>query len=328
MQAPTQNRIRGSFFGAGIAACCAVLSGFGSMGLTVEARADDLRINQDNSTVSIFEGGRPVLRYRYTDVPMKPYVDQLFSPAGVQVLRDAPSDHPHHHGLMYALTVDDVDFWGEVGQGYGKEKHKSLHDVKAATNNDTGRAGFVQELVWVGPKSEKPLLVERRAIEAIEVPDLGATLIEWRCRLQTPPGKDAMVLTGHHYFGLGMRFLASMDNDGRFFNADDKPGEVVRGDERLTSTRWCALTAKADGKPVTVAIFDPPANLRHPATMFTMSKPFAYLSATMNEWKEPATVQADKPLNLCYGVALWDGEVDKATVEKLYQRWLKLGEDR
>ena len=125
-----------------------------------------------------------------------------------------------------------------------------------------------------------------------------------------------------------MRFLASMDNDGRFFNADDKPGEVVRGDERLTSTRWCALTAKADGKPVTVAIFDPPANLRHPATMFTMSKPFAYLSATMNEWKEPVTVQADKPLNLCYGVALWDGEVDKATVEKLYQRWLKLGEDR
>ena len=30
------------------------------------------------------------------------------------------------------------------------------------------------------------------------------------------------------------------------------------------------------------------------------------------------------PLNLCYGVALWDGEVDKATVEKLYQRWVEL----
>ena len=44
---------------------------------------------------------------------MKPYADQLFSPAGVQVLRDSPLDHKHHHGLMYALAVDGVNFWEE-----------------------------------------------------------------------------------------------------------------------------------------------------------------------------------------------------------------------
>ena len=58
-------------------------------------------------------------------------------------------------------------------------------------------------------------------------------------------------------------------------HADDKPGEIVRGDERLTAAKWCAYTAKADGKPVTAAIFDHPGNVRHPAKMFTMSKPFA-----------------------------------------------------
>jgi len=149
-------------------------------------------------------------------------------------------------------------------------------------------------------------------------------LLDWRSRLQTPPGKDSMALTGSHYFGLGMRFVASMDDGGRFSNADDKLGEVVRGDERLTPTKWCAFTAKADGKPVTVAIFDHPQNPRYPARMFTMAKPFAYLSATRNEWKEPLVVNADKPLDLSYGVAVWDGEVDKSTVEKLYQRWLNL----
>ena len=158
--------------------------------------------------------------------------------------------------------------------------------------------------------------------------DFGATLVEWRCRLQPPPGKDSIVLTGHHYHGLGMRFLPSMDTGGRFFNADDKIGEIVRGDERLTPAKWCAFTAKADGKPVTVAIFDHPQNPRYPARMFTMSKPFAYLSATRNEWKEPLVVKADKPLELRYAVALWDGEVDKATVEKLYQRWLQFSSDQ
>ena len=79
------------------------------------------------------------------------------------------------------------------------------------------------------------------------------------------------MLSGIHYYGLGMRFLTSMDNGGRFFNADDKPGDVIGGDQRLTPTKWCAYTAKADGKPVTVAIFDHPANLRHPAKLFTMT---------------------------------------------------------
>jgi hypothetical protein len=283
-----------------------------------------LRITMDSATLSISDGNRPVFRYRYADVPMKPYADQLVSPAGVQVLRDSPSDHKHHHGLMYALKVDNVDFWAEFNDQYGKQLHRGLCDIKATSHGGVGEAGFVQQVDWVGPASAKPMMVERRAIEVLSAADLGATLVQWRCCLQAPPGKDAIVVGGDHYFGLGMRFLVSMDRGGHFFNADDKTGVIVRGDEYLTPTKWYAYTAKADGKPVTVAVLDHPGNLRHPATMFTMNTPFAYISATMNEWKQPITVKAGHPLSLCYGVALWDGTVDKATVEKLYQRWVKL----
>ena len=86
-----------------------------------EKKSSDLRVKQESSTVSVSGGDRPVLRYRYDRVPMKPYVDQLFTPGGVQVLRDSPHDHKHHHGLMFAVAVDGVDFWAEVGQGFGKE---------------------------------------------------------------------------------------------------------------------------------------------------------------------------------------------------------------
>ncbi len=224
---------------------------------------------------------------------------------------------------MYALAVDGVNFWEEHLPNSGRQLHKALPELKAVAVDGSSRAKLVEELEWVGPGSEKPLLIEQRIIEVFRRTDLDATLIGWRCCLQTPPGKDAAVITGNHYYGLGMRFLVSMDTGGRFFNADDSPGEDVNG-QRLTGVKWCAYTAKANGKPVTVAIFDHPFNLRRPAKMFSMTTPFAYLSATLNAWKEPITLKADQPLDLRYGVALWDGEVDKARVEKMYRSWLFL----
>jgi hypothetical protein len=114
-----------------------------------------------------------------------------------------------------------------------------------------------------------------------------------------------------------------MDQGGRFFNAAGQPGEVVRGSERLVPAKWAAYTAKADGKSVTVAIFDHPKNPRHPNKMFTMSPPFAYLSATLNLWKEPMDLKAGQDLDLRYGVAVWDGETPAEVVEALYAQWAK-----
>ena len=43
----------------------------------------------------------------------KPYIKELTSPKGVNPLRDNIPDHIHHHGLMFAVAVDDVNFWAE-----------------------------------------------------------------------------------------------------------------------------------------------------------------------------------------------------------------------
>jgi hypothetical protein len=297
-----------------------------------EENAGGLRVTKDHDILSIFDGNRPVLRYRYQGAGMrKPYADQLFSPAGVQVLRDSPPDHKHHHGLMYAVTVDKVNFWEENKPEFGSEKHRSLKEVGSGVPDSHSSCGCSEDLDWVGPAADKPLLTERRKIEVLADRGLessaagyGATLVDWYCRFSVPEGKDSAVISGTHYNGLGMRFVQTMDKGGRFFNADDKPGEDGPSGCRLVRTRWCAYTAKADGKPVTVALFDHPTNFRHPQTMFTLTMGFAYMSATMNEWREPVTIKAGHPLELRYGVAVWDGAVDKAAVEKLYQRWVGL----
>ncbi len=273
------------------------------------------------TTITIAFGKRPLVEYHYKDVPFKPYVAKLYSPEGVQILRDSPRDHKHHHGLMFALQVDGVDFWSER-PGCGSQKSQSLDPLNGAPRNAQARAGFVEQLTWTEPRQGKAMLLERRAIEVLRRKQpRPVTLLSWRSRLAAPPGKDSVKLTGSHYFGLGMRFLASMDRDGRFFSSAQPPGKVVCGTERLVPAKWCAYPTKADGKPVTVAIFDHPKNPRHPSKMFTMTRPFAYLSATLNLWKQPLELKAAEPLALCYGVALWDGTVEPAEVEALYRRW-------
>ena len=102
---------------------------FGSLAilcLTAVATAAEVRPG-----VIIQAGGKTLLEYCPTAAPMKPYVRQLFSPSGVQVLRDAVPDHKHHHGLMFAISANGVNFWEETA-GAGSEKPRNGAKTTAA----------------------------------------------------------------------------------------------------------------------------------------------------------------------------------------------------
>jgi LacI family transcriptional regulator len=284
---------------------------------------DGIRVNQEPTSITVLWGKEPLLRYQTTPNPGKPYVHSLFSPAGVNVLCDAPADHKHHHGLMFAVAVDGVDFWSETPQcgkqvdcGARPEARAGRTPVKKLDDLTSGVV--LQELEWTAPDGTI-LLSERRTVQVGRMPEGPATLVVWRAKLETPRGKERVKLSGSPYFGLGMRFVASMDKGGRLFNADGKTG--VAGTNNARSA-WCAYAAKAEGKPVTVAMFDLAGNPRYPATWFTMDQGFAYLAATLNLNKEPLVLDSGKPLELGYAVAVWDGTVDAAAVGKLYKQVL------
>ncbi len=284
--------------------------------LSLLAQASPLKIDKDAGTVAVTEGGRPLLTYRYGDAPFKPYVKTFCTPAGVQVLRDSPADHVHHRGIMYAVEVDKVDFWSE-GAKSGKQVHVSIE-----TSGDKSGVRIVQKLNWVPPGSDKPLLAEERRIEVYGV--TGPRLLTWSAKLRPAEGIEKATITGSHYQGLGLRFVQSMDGLDRFLHAARDPGPAVRGSERVTPSAWSAYTAPADGKPVTVAVFDHPKNLRAPAGMFTMFKPFSYLAATPNVWKNPFELKSGETLDLRCGVALWDGEPGREEIGRMHKAWLGL----
>jgi hypothetical protein len=282
---------------------------------------EPMNINMDANSVSIGEGQHSLLCYRYEDVPFKPYVQKLFTPSGINVLRDAPHDHLHHHALMYAVAVDGVNFWEEQTEP-GRELHKSFDCMRIDKDSDKSLAGFSEQIDWINPRSQELLLKEHRTINIKSIDGLRVTLLNWQSSLAVPPGKKSMTLSGSHYFGLGMRFLESMDKGGQFFNAAGAMGEVVRGTERITRADWCAYTAEADGRPVTIAMFGHPENLRNPTYWFTMTAPFAYLAATLNLYREPLVVTSDKPLVLHYTVAVWDGRIDRSKIDQVYHSWV------
>ena len=67
-----------------------------------------LQVAQTPTAVTVRSGDRTLLEYCTAASPRKPYVKQLFTPGGIQILRDSPFDHKHHHALMFAVAVDGV----------------------------------------------------------------------------------------------------------------------------------------------------------------------------------------------------------------------------
>ena len=253
----------------------------------------------------------------------KPYVRQLLSPNGVNPLRDNIPDHIHHHALMYAVAIDGVDFWSET-KACGRQVQRGISTAARSVNGQSVLA-VAAEIDWTKPDGKTLVATEKRTIELYSNSKAaGTTLVTWRTRLAPPAGAESIKLTGGHYFGLGMRFVKSMDNASTFIFADPNAASLaVRDDEKLTPSAWAACTGSVDGNTVTVAMFDHPDNPR-PALWFTMGKQFSYLSATINLWKDPMVVKAGEELDVCYGIAVWDGQATREQIDAACRQWRKL----
>ncbi|QNN24466.1 hypothetical protein HED60_20045 [Planctomycetales bacterium ZRK34] len=277
---------------------------------TVYCDVTTWRAEDDSTRITASSGTRAIAVYQAAPSPFKPYVVKLFTPGGVQALRDQVADHPHHHGLMFAVSIDGVSFW-EERRGSGKQ---------ADPTTTLDGPSLQQTLNWRDAEGHV-LAGEQRKIQVQST--AGATLLTWRSTLTAPENREHITLSGHHYYGLGMRLVESMDKVAIFTHSENTPGEIVRGTEKLTRGRWVAVTGPVQGRTITIAMFDHPANARHPAWWFTMHAPFAYQSATLNLWKQPMTLQRGQSLRLVYGVAALDGAADADALNTLYNQWVQ-----
>ncbi|MDR2344623.1 MAG: PmoA family protein [Planctomycetaceae bacterium] len=279
----------------------------------------ELLSDQQSAKIFLKSGNQILADYRFGEVPYKPYIEKLRTPSGDNILRDAPYDHLHHHGLMFAIAVNGCNFWEEHTQRRGKQITVSINPQGGAETSS-----LESELDWKNSES-KTLIRENRKISVLTGENV--TLLDWQTTLKSDERGANLDKSNHHYFGIGLRFDQTMDKSGRFFSDSEKNKvtERLRIDERLTLCRWMAYTAKLNGKPVTVAVLGHPSN-PIPTTAFTMGdtgKSFAYLGITLNLHRQPFEMKPNSSLTFRYRVAVWDGEVTPATIEKTYSNFIK-----
>lgn len=269
-----------------------------------DGKTAELVAGQATSRIPLKSGGKTVAVYQ-TDGKCKPFIEKLYTPAGVQVLRDSSPLRPHHHSLMFAHKADQTEFWGEYGPNCGFEIPVKLESTESSIKS---------ELNWIRPDGEV-LLKEQREITVEYVPGADGAqpqcVLTWKTVL-TPAGDKPVLLNGRNaYFGLGLRFVSDLDTGARFFNSTGvHDGKIVRDDERVKPCQWFGITGTVEGKPITLIIYDQPGNTR-PMTGYTMGdagKTSAYMSATMATREKPIELKPGESLTACYKIVVTDEE--------------------
>lgn len=301
----------------------------GFMGSDALGREPDsgFRVERMKDGIKATLRGVPFLEYHSSVSDSKPYAAKLYTPAGVQVLRDSPSDHVHHHALMFALGVNDVNFWHEspgaegppnIGRQLGGELKYRLK-----SNQESAHELVIEQVVAWLDGDNQAVAQEHRELIAGSNDAVTVSMLTWKSSLSAADGDDSISLNGERYFGLGMRFVHAMDEGGRFIVAEDRSADLTEDSENLIRASWCAYTARANGHPVTVAMFGHPENPRRETLWFTMVEPFAYLAATLGLQNSQLKLTSEEAIQLTYGIALSDGELGRDELQQLYQAWLQ-----
>lgn len=269
----------------------------------------------------VAHNGQPLLRYVFNPRQYKPYIAELSAPGGRNLLRDAPADHLHHHGLMYAIKVNGLNFWEEIS-GSGVER---VVDTFASVTGNT--ATLRQVIHWLAPHdafladtTPAALLIEQRTLVLSVDAATRESALEWKAEFTVGQKTNKVSLTGTIYHGLGMRFPQPLDAFANHSYAGRKP-DLTNNRQEVSPSKWASVSFAAPDQPATIVLVPHPANARGDGAFFSMLTPFAYLSATQGLDQEPLVYRSGEKFAVRYLVVLYPEIKSTETLEARAKRW-------
>ena len=271
--------------------------------------------------------GRRLLLYAFGSSQFKPYVRELYTLRGDNILLDAPPDHLHHHGLMYGIRVNGENFWEERDQP-GFQKPVRLDPPKIGRSaSGLPQASFTQLIHWVPNKqaseqktADVALLIERRTLTVTVDPGQQEVALTWHADFGVGPGAAKVTLTGAIYHGLGLRLPEAFNRVAQHYNSAGAT-YPSNGTGDVTSARWSAVSNAANGRDITVALFGQPSPTRGLPLFFTMVQPFTYLSVTQGLDKTPIEYSAGNEFQLEYLLVIYPRRCEPEFIQRRYQVW-------
>jgi hypothetical protein len=254
----------------------------------------------------------------------RPFLHPVRTPAGDVVTRDAPDDHPWHHGLWFTIKfVNGENFWEEYDD-YGVLRHDG---PPAVTHHDDGVEELAGDLRWIRPDRETVAVRERRRLTHVPL-SADAYAIDLHTELRPTVAATfdrTPFTTWGGYGGLTLRGPGDW-HDTTLLLADGTAHERVIGEP----SRWCDLTGTfgATGRRGGVALFDAPSNPRFPTPWYASTRADTYgddgWSNFVNAaflFHEPLSVGADEALVIDHRVVVHDDVWGRDRLEDAFQTW-------
>jgi hypothetical protein len=296
-----------------------------------EAPPDIVAANQKAGAIVVAFEGKDVMVYRGEKVPAPEqfgkeydrggYIEPLLTPTGIRTTDDYPPNHKHHHGVWAPWTSTRFedrkpDFWnmgGKTGTVEFVEFGKTWSGRVAA--GFTTKHRFMDLSAKPEPKAalNETWQVDVYAVGAKEAGGPKYRVFDWQST-QTCASNAPLLLPKYYYGGLGFRGNRQWDGkDGcTYLTSEGKNKE--NGNE--TTAKWMAIAGKVDGKPAYCAILCSPENFRAPQPIRLHPKePFICYAP---QQAGDMAIEPGKPYVMKYRFIVGDGELDKATIDRLW----------
>ena len=277
--------------GEGVAAIAISVLLMCSVAARQNSSTDKIRVipNEGQRRVDIFVDGQPFTAYIWPERLAKPVLYPLRTAKGTIVTRGFPLeprpgervDHPHHAGLWFNYgNVNGFDFWNN-SEAIKPEDAPKMGNIRqcAITLAKSGRDQGELE-VWADWITGKQQIILKEHTRFVFRSGSDFRSIDRITTLQALG--DKVVFNDDKEGLLGMRVtreleapsdkpevftdasgrpttVAKLDNtgvNGVYLTSEGKKGDAAWG----TRGRWCNLSGTIGNEPVTITIFDHPAN--------------------------------------------------------------------
>jgi hypothetical protein len=293
--------------------------------------ADGVQITKGDGILRIEINGKLFTEYHFKDVP-KPYYYPILGPDELAMTRKWPMenppaeehDHVHHRSLFYGhQSVNGLDFWDEEPKAC-KTVHTGFQEIKSGAE-----MGVIKSTDnWIA-QDGKVICTDERTFRVYNKPD-NERLFDFDITIHAQPDKD-LVFGDEKDGTMAIRVAESMRLKHKTGPGD---GHIVMstgvrdGETWGKRADWCDYYGPVGGKIVGVAIFDNPANPRHPTWWHVRDYGlFAANPYGVHEFeKKPKgtgdmTIPAGKSVTYRYRFYLHEGDEQQAHVAKEYEQY-------
>jgi hypothetical protein len=330
----------------GLGLCSALAQGTVEIGGQAKISASGWNVSGGERGLDFRWGGQLITTYCTSD-GKKPYFYPLVGPTGEGLTRGFPMDpqpdeardHPHHRSLFFGhRNVNGIDFWSAethtektkaAGMRAGTVRQAALNGIQIGAGTVTLRV----RNDWLDDLGKK--LGEDSRVYGLTRLENGDIALDWDITIQAT---ETDLTFGDDKDGtMAVRVIPTLQVKAAKESGKPATGHILNSEGVRDTDAWGKRAKWVDyfgvdrkGKPVGMAMFDHPQNLRHPTWWHARdyglfaANPFGiHYFENKEEHAGDYTVKKGESLRFRYRLLLHRGGPDAKQLDQAWQDWAK-----